>query len=95
MTMGLACDSDGYDLRISQCSICGSRGCAKRDACAKGPVLAPGWLHRDVTRAAARVKQWETGEPTVYLREVDAGTDSACWIVCAKGDKGAVAFAPR
>lgn len=30
----------------------------------------------------------------VYLREVDAGTDCACWIVCAKGDPGAVAFVP-
>jgi hypothetical protein len=32
---------------------------------------------------------------TVYLREVDAGTDNACWVVCAKGDPGAVEFAPR
>lgn len=31
----------------------------------------------------------------VYLRQVDAGTDNACWVVCAKGDPGAVAFVPR
>lgn len=30
----------------------------------------------------------------VYLRDV--GTDEdPCWIVCAKGDPGAVEFAPR
>ncbi len=27
--------------------------------------------------------------PVAYLREVDAGTDNACWVVCAKGDRGA------
>ena len=27
MTMGLPCDSDGYDLRMRQCPRCGSRGC--------------------------------------------------------------------
>ena len=27
MTMGLACDREGYDLR--KCPLCGSRGCAK------------------------------------------------------------------
>ena len=31
---------------------------------------------------------------SVYLRCVDAGTDCECWVVCAKGDPGAVAFAP-
>lgn len=30
----------------------------------------------------------------VYLREIDADTDNACWVVCAKGDPGAVAFTP-
>lgn len=30
----------------------------------------------------------------VWLREVDADTDNACWLVCAKGDPGAVAFVP-
>ncbi len=33
-------------------------------------------------------------KPVVFLREVDAGTDSACWVVCAKGDPGFVAFSP-
>lgn len=28
----------------------------------------------------------------VYLRLQDEGTDNACWVICAKGDKGAVAF---
>lgn len=32
--------------------------------------------------------------PIVYLREVDAGTDNACWVVCSKGDPGAVTFVP-
>jgi hypothetical protein len=33
MTMGLPCDREGYDLRMRQCSQCGSRGCPKRDTC--------------------------------------------------------------
>lgn len=37
MTFGLACDRDGYDLRIRQCSVCLSRGCADKDRCR--PVL--------------------------------------------------------
>lgn len=28
----------------------------------------------------------------VYLRRVDAGTPNECWVVCAKGDPGALAF---
>jgi hypothetical protein len=28
----------------------------------------------------------------VYLREVDAGTPNACWVVAAKGDPGAIPF---
>lgn len=28
----------------------------------------------------------------VYLREIDAGTDNACWVICNKIDPGAVAF---
>lgn len=31
----------------------------------------------------------------VWLREVDAGADNACWIVCARHDAGAVAFVPE
>ena len=31
-------------------------------------------------------------EHKVYLREVDAGTDNACLVVCAKNDPGAVLF---
>lgn len=27
MTVGLACDPDGYDLRVAPCPRCGSRGC--------------------------------------------------------------------
>jgi hypothetical protein len=27
MTMGLACDREGYDLRLPKCPKCGSRGC--------------------------------------------------------------------
>ena len=30
----------------------------------------------------------------IYLREIDSDTDNACWQVCAKGDPGAVPFAP-
>lgn len=30
--------------------------------------------------------------PRIYLRCVDPGTDNECWVVCAKGDHGAVPF---
>ena len=30
MTMGLACDGDGYDLRLTPCPKCGSRGCSHK-----------------------------------------------------------------
>ncbi|UFS77251.1 hypothetical protein LPB73_07695 [Tardiphaga sp. 37S4] len=28
----------------------------------------------------------------VWLREVDGGTNNACWVVCLRGDPGAVCF---
>lgn len=28
----------------------------------------------------------------IWLREVDAGTDNACMVVCAEGDPGAVRY---
>lgn len=39
----------------------------------------------------------DSGEPgnvisVVYLREIDAGTDNACWVVCSRIDPGAVRF---
>lgn len=30
--------------------------------------------------------------PIVYLREMDAGTDNACWVVCNRVDDGSRAF---
>lgn len=30
----------------------------------------------------------------VYLREIDSGTDNACWVVCNRVDNDAVAFIP-
>ena len=36
----------------------------------------------------------EAMREVVYLREVDAGTDNACWVVCNEVDDGAVAFEP-
>lgn len=45
MTMGLPCDSDGYDLRMEQCRQCGSRGCPKRHRCKDADERFPkGWL---------------------------------------------------
>lgn len=29
---------------------------------------------------------------SIYLRKVDADTDSECWVICAKGDNGAERF---
>lgn len=34
MTMGLAVDRDGYDLRVSPCPTCWSRGCRDWKGCA-------------------------------------------------------------
>lgn len=31
-------------------------------------------------------------DEVVYLREVDAGTDNACMVVCAKDDPGAIEY---
>lgn len=43
-----------------------------------------------------RERTWRSqNDITVYLREVDAGTDNACWVVCAKSDPGAVAFVTK
>lgn len=39
-------------------------------------------------------KRADPDSVVAYLREVDAGRDNACWVVCAKGDPGAVAFQP-
>jgi hypothetical protein len=45
----------------------------------------------EVTIAALRAQPVADGEVLAYLREVNAGTDNACWVICAKGDPGAVA----
>lgn len=43
-----------------------------------------------------RLKRLKPDSDTVvWLREIDAGTDAACWVVCNKVDPGAVAFVPR
>lgn len=41
----------------------------------------------DILEAADKARTSEA-EPVAYLYEVDAGTDNACWCVCAKGDPG-------
>lgn len=46
---------------------------------------------------ARAIREWcldQHEPPCVWLREVDAGTGNACWVVCAKGDPGAVKFMP-
>lgn len=30
--------------------------------------------------------------PVIYLYCVDPGTDNECWVICAKGDPGALPF---
>lgn len=39
MTMGLAVDRDGYDMRIAPCKGCGSRGCPNRFQCRQTEVV--------------------------------------------------------
>lgn len=37
----------------------------------------------------------DPSEPAeVYLRKQDAGTLNACWVLCSRGDAGAVLFTP-
>lgn len=35
------------------------------------------------------INKSKTAGVEVYLREVDANTDNACWVICSKGDPGA------
>lgn len=51
-------------------------------------------LHQ-MEAARARLQKRRLATAVVYLREIDAGTDNACWVVCAKGDPSAVAFMPE
>lgn len=44
---------------------------------------------RDYAAEMAKIWSRSDDEPVAYLYEVDAGTDNACWVVCAKGDPGA------
>ena len=57
------------------------------------------WTPKSAAGRAARKlpmleKQREphTAYPRIYLRCVDPGTDCECWVVCAKDDRGAIAF---
>lgn len=43
----------------------------------------------DFQMAIDDVLQSPSPDPVVWVREVDAGTDNACWVVCAQGDPGA------
>lgn len=48
------------------------------------PEVDSEWLARDPEPLNAY--------PRIYLRCVDPGTDNECWVVCAKGDTGALPF---
>lgn len=50
-----------------------------------GPYRASGFF-------ASVIVIWHPKPPRVWLRQIDQRTDNACWIVCAKGDPGALAF---
>lgn len=39
----------------------------------------------DILDAAKKARE---STAVAWLREVDSGTDCACWVVCAKGDPG-------
>lgn len=49
-----------------------------------------------IARQAAVIRVYEDFEEpeSVWLKKTDAGTDNECWIICAKGDPGAVLFNP-
>jgi hypothetical protein len=41
MTMGLPVDRDGYELRLTPCRICGSRGCPEHNKCQPEVTATP------------------------------------------------------
>lgn len=43
----------------------------------------------DFQMAIDDVLQHPDPDPVVWVREIDAGTDNACWAICAPGDQGA------
>lgn len=59
MTMGLACDRDGYDLRIPPCGRCGSRGCPNRSTCKFDPALRVGRVN---SKGIVRCDPAESGQ---------------------------------
>lgn len=78
--------SDKYEPAINiHCSGCNVEG---------------GWFY-GVDCVDRATKQWNTrlaAKPAdegvcVWLREVDSGTDNACWVVCNRIDPGAIEFA--
>lgn len=64
---------------MMECSNCGSRGTIEQ-LCAKHPEAISCCPERLMVPII------------VFLRDVAADTDDACWVVCAKGDPGAVLF---
>lgn len=42
----------------------------------------------EIDRLDRELSAVRSARPISWLREVDAGTDNACWVVCAKGDPG-------
>lgn len=53
-----------------------------------GVIVKPSKLAYDKTRRTIITQPRQI----IWLREIDAETDNACWVVCANGDPGAVAF---
>lgn len=45
-----------------------------------------------VAECAADEKMAREMSETIYCRKVDPDTDNECWVICAKGDPGAVRF---
>lgn len=62
-----------------QCAGCGSRDSIEE-------------LRRKHPKAISCCPERSMEPVVVYLREIDAGTDTACWVVCNKVDPGAVLF---
>lgn len=59
------------------------------------PMIGRGGIYGDMHGDGQQVltqREPSNGYPRVWLRCVDPGTDNECWVVCAKGDPGAVAF---
>lgn len=67
------------EAMMLECTGCGSRDSIET-------------IRRKFPKALSCCPERSMQPVVAYLREIDGGTDNACWVVCLKGDPGAVLF---